>query len=678
MPEKTTYSSLQRRSSDVQDEQNITASSNVRMDSGPKKSSAITETSAFLDINSKSKIIYPWLVRMPAVIVALFTLIALAFCSWIIVRVLKNGNGWTASSSIGNGGSFTQLQAKSLDLVSSVIIMPMIVGLFNYYCFQSARSCTVNEKSGRDHSLSLRALVEVSTTDWGSYSPFKLFALARTRQARVVLLAVLTLASAISFSALSNVVAYEAFYKEAGLSEHASIHRLYRAPSTVSPPGNQMPLLRTTNQTARFNSRWFQLLTTLSYKPADIFLDDNTYIGINMTNASLARLSPTTTNLLSVPAYRLSYDCTPASTSRKTISTPLTTMGAEDQLLRISIATSVNATFTRMFQGDIRNGASTILSADNGVYQFLAYEGLGLPSSSVILGNIGSFNSTKSFTITSFGNLSHFAFNNTLLDEGEGTKSVLSFWGVVCTVTRQSGTVDMHRQAHATEWYRSSFVPSPSPNDEPMPLNLITRDLQTNPQYVSPVGTIPGLGGALAASSNISDAIGNWSTEGSFDGDSNPLYYEDFETWVRNFLYAEGEARRIAYEIALQVPLTNSTAEKKEHESLQYDVVAKSDVLRYRMIFVPWILLVALLALVLLGLLVLYLEGSLEMDVRDRRVLTPLRIVLDSGAGLEAKAFKDKEEWEETDVDEWARTLKVKYVNVNGPNEKRIIRLKVE
>ena len=114
-------------------------------------------------------------------IAAMFTLIAFALCVWIILRILSKHSSWTAGSMIGSGGSFTQLQAKLLDLLSSSIITPLIMAIFNYCCFKTARTWAINEQTGRKHTISLQALVEVSTTDRGSYGPMKLFALLQTR-----------------------------------------------------------------------------------------------------------------------------------------------------------------------------------------------------------------------------------------------------------------------------------------------------------------------------------------------------------------------------------------------------------------------------------------------------------------------------------------------------------------
>ena len=436
------------------------ASTNSHAAESPHESAAtnnskITELSSFL---GKEKIkANPYVVGLPVVIVATFLAVSLALCIWIIVRLVRDQASWTAGSLIGDGGSFTQPQAKILDLVSSAILAPMIVALFNYYCFRSARSCVVNVKSGRRHSVPLQALVEVSTTDWGSYSPFKLFIFARTRQLRILLLATIALGSAISFSALTNLVAYEASTQK-GWNSTVALQYLYRAPDrtigTNGMAGTQMPWLITTQQKANFSSQWFQVLTALSYSPADTFLDNGAYIGINMTNASLARLPLNTTSLLSVPAFELTYDCHTAKPNL----TGLTTM-----------------------------------------------------------------------------------------------------------------------------------------------------------------------------------------------------------------------ARRMAYEIALEVPALDPA----EDVDLTYEVVAQFSVLRYRMTFVPWILVAGLAAMVLVGVFVLCLE-IMGKGIRDERVVTPLRMVVDAGAGLGREAFQGKEEWSDDAIEEWGKGCRVGYVDMDCASGRRVVRLRAK
>lgn len=218
----------------------------------------------------------------------------------------------------------------------------------------------------------------------------------------------------------------------------------------------------------------------------------------------------------------------------------------------------------------------------------------------------------------------------------------------------------------AADWKRLPFTALPSPQDKKEPLLFITNDLQLSPQFVSPVGSIPGLGGALAASSNITATAINDTCDHSVD-------WEDFDTWAQNFLYAEGEARRIAYEIALEEPAPDT-----DDSRLAYTIVAQSVILRYHMTYLPWILIVGLVALVTAGTSVLGLEVMMGRGLEERRILTPLRVVVDAGAGLERKRFEEVEHAGDEGIEIWGKGTRVRYVRVGDAGGRKGVRLKAD
>lgn len=226
--------------------------------------------------------------------------------------------------------------------------------------------------------------------------------------------------------------------------------------------------------------------------------------------------------------------------------------------------------------------------------------------------------------------------------------------------------MNRHPNTAAAGWKRSPFTALPSPQDKKEPLPFITSDLQLSPQFVSPKGTIPGLGGALAASSNITAAALNDTCDLSANS-------EDFDTWVQNFLYAEGEARRIAYEIALEEPAPDT-----DDSRLAYTIFAQSAILRYHMTYLPWILIVGLVALVTVGMSVLGLEVMMGRGVEERRILTPLRIVVDAGAGLERERFEEVEHAGDEGIEIWGKRTRVRYVRVNDAGGKKEVRLRAD
>lgn len=216
-------------------------------------------------------------------------------------------------------GVFSQPQAKIIDFLACAIAAPMIVAVFNYVSFQITGACVLDTEAATI-TLTVKALLEVGTTTFGSYDPFKLATLLATSKLRVMLLAVVAILLAVSFSTLTNVIAYEAF--QASVSDQSSIRLDY----LHSPPGqsttqksenkgiptNQMPAISSKDLLSEFTSQYFEVMTALSFTTAERFLDDGKSIGVNATNASLSAVPSSVDILFDVPAYQLSYTCVPA------------------------------------------------------------------------------------------------------------------------------------------------------------------------------------------------------------------------------------------------------------------------------------------------------------------------------------------------------------------------------
>jgi hypothetical protein len=94
-----------------------------------------------------------------------------------------------------------------------------------------------------------------------------------------------------------------------------------------------------------------------------------------------------------------------------------------------------------------------------------------------------------------------------------------------------------------------------------------------------------------------------------------------------NYLYSEGESRRIANEVA---QLAHG------HQGTRYKVQAKGMALRHQIMFVPWILLVGLFTMALEGLCVrlLVFLACGSTGSRAGRVVSPLRLMVDAVSGL--------------------------------------------
>lgn len=123
------------------------------------------------------------------------------------------------------GSRFNQAQVKAIDVLTGAVLAPLFMAILNHVWFGSVRESAVNEQQWK--AIPLRTLVAASGTSTGSYDVFLLRDLMQGRTWRLCLLGMLTLLSAVSRSALSNIIAYEAF-TEATLSKTPVTLRLQR------------------------------------------------------------------------------------------------------------------------------------------------------------------------------------------------------------------------------------------------------------------------------------------------------------------------------------------------------------------------------------------------------------------------------------------------------------------
>ncbi|KAH8688916.1 hypothetical protein GQ44DRAFT_720639 [Phaeosphaeriaceae sp. PMI808] len=191
------------------------------------------------------------------------------------------------------GGHLSQAEAKAIDVVTGAILAPLFMAAINYVWFDSARVSAVNEQ--QQHPISLRALLAASSTSSGNYDLFNLRDLVLGRTSRLYLFALLTLLSAVSRTALSNIIAYEAF-SEVG-AEMSSVNlRLQTDVAITRDSGwvNNNVKLQLYDfdmvQNAGLAKDMMSLLTDLSYKGAAPKLTNGTYVGFNATSQSLESL----------------------------------------------------------------------------------------------------------------------------------------------------------------------------------------------------------------------------------------------------------------------------------------------------------------------------------------------------------------------------------------------------
>ncbi|QKD52168.2 uncharacterized protein FOBCDRAFT_238478 [Fusarium oxysporum Fo47] len=172
----------------------------------------------------------------------LYSLITIAFigsacpiCScWLIAHIqAKTDNGYITAVIVG--GKLSSTEAKLIDAAFSILVAPAVVAVANWHMFKLARLSAVNEHSGRNSAVSMKILVEVASTDWGSFSPLKFWTFIRSRRSRVICLGMIAVLSASSFSLLGNVVAYQ----QAGVDTSTQVLEYLHDTHSVLPGGSR-------------------------------------------------------------------------------------------------------------------------------------------------------------------------------------------------------------------------------------------------------------------------------------------------------------------------------------------------------------------------------------------------------------------------------------------------------
>ncbi len=101
-------------------------------------------------------------------------------------------------------------KAKILDFFFSAAIIPLILAVLNFAAFQLFRTSALPEHRWNRQSVTVAALVELSTTNCKSYSPFKFRYLGMSRDVRCILEALTTILATLSNSCLTDIVGCQA------------------------------------------------------------------------------------------------------------------------------------------------------------------------------------------------------------------------------------------------------------------------------------------------------------------------------------------------------------------------------------------------------------------------------------------------------------------------------------
>ncbi|KAJ5634796.1 hypothetical protein N7528_002638 [Penicillium herquei] len=377
------------------------------------------------------------------------------------------------------------------------------------------------------------------------------------------------------------------------------------------------------------------LLTGLNYDNAVSKLDDGAYIGTNATTASLSALNASIIELRDVPGYRLSIDCQPGLPTILSVFQmgPYYKFIFEFACPTTSKASlSCGAEYFALIPG-MRSSVTD--DPYNHEYQYI---GFIINDTYAYLGYLDSFNDTKTVLPSEYGDVHGQAYNMTPSGFTE-TKSLMTNWGISCAIYRQEGFHNYTRQVNTTYWeITSSFF-----SEEKAIVSSFLSAWQTTLNYQAPISSIAGIGPAIGA------------TAGSpFTSTANWTIY------ALNYLYASGETERISYEVAANTSIGG--------DGFFYSVEATQSVQRYRITYIPLLLLLGLLGVIGAASIAssLMLFGRETISGRLGREVSGVRLVVDSVAGLRDSGSIDAASRivSVNKLDEWATDYKVKYSEV--------------
>lgn len=245
-------------------------------------------------------------VLVDIVVVAIMASVAMCVSFGLIFHIkLNTRKGFTQSEPIG--GRFSSIWAKLIDVACSILIAPGLLALANWYIFKLVRLCAISQGTVGDRSVNLKALAELADTDWGSYSPFKHWTFVRTRDPRLICLATVALLSALSFSFLTNVTAYEAIgFNIANVTQ--KVETLYGPKDDA--PSKVISDILDSGQDIELSA---QLTRSLHNITPEIGTTNTSHQAVlNVSSQSLSRVSKSAKRLFNVPAYQLAVSCKPA------------------------------------------------------------------------------------------------------------------------------------------------------------------------------------------------------------------------------------------------------------------------------------------------------------------------------------------------------------------------------
>ncbi|RGP68867.1 hypothetical protein FSPOR_5073 [Fusarium sporotrichioides] len=512
------------------------------------------------------------------VLYSIITVIAIGLASlisvcWLIAYIQKkskNEHPYITAEIVG--GRFSSTAAKLIDAAFSMLVAPAIIAIANWHMFKLARLSAVNEHRGRSSAVSMKVLVEVANTDWGSFSPLKFWTFARSKRPRVICLGAIAVLSALSFALLSNVVAYQA-----GIMLEYLLNSLQ--PSVLESAADGL-------------------------------------LGVNVSTRSRSRLPQDIKKLFDAPVYRLNLSCTSSTPRAVTIDRP----DDQDPHIRITFEDTPPLFGSDMIKYQAAFGMEeSILSKEslenaNARYPVIRYPLIAFNQTAIW---IGSIDANQSSGIDPIDGSYHLALS-----------------GMNCRLEKSNGRADI--KVNGSHWtiikdtlFNEHYDPRPN-----KPMSSLTSTLQIFDE--GSVGRAPGLGGyLLRAALNITS-----------EGDQ-PSW--ELQSLFEAFLWYETASR--------QGLLDNSPVARRGWYQIQCDTD------KYAITFIPWILLIGLLALgVACAITVgLSIDSQKVHSLRIGRMLDSIRLTADVGVALDKQVFEECSTWHGSRLNKCADGARFQY-----------------
>lgn len=220
-------------------------------------------------------------------------------------------------------------------------------------------------------------------------------------------------------------------------------------------------------------------------------------------------------------------------------------------------------------------------------------------------------------------------------------EATFKVWGVACRLQRQTGLVNSTATGTSRKWVVSSQSFQADAGNA-QSIATILGSFQLKYGYRAPEATLSGLGGAIGKTALLS-ANANTSQV-------------DWTAYAHSFLFASAEIERNILNLA--------SANTSTSIQTEFKVAGRQSKLKYRITYIPFILVLALCCLTAAALAVfcITLYSWNSIPVRIRGTLDPLRLMADFAASMKNDDhIHNASHWTRKDLKKWGHVRKFHY-----------------